>query len=231
MDIKVRLRAGTEMAQLAALHEQISDEYPKRGERSAMQAGFKLGPGGSMSMAPPSARVDGYLFTSADGRQIVQARLDGFTANRLKPYRDWATFRDEARRRWEAYCHLVQPEAVSRIALRYINRIEIPGPFADFKEYFLTTPEVAPGLPQGLANFFMRLVLPLEQFGCIAVITETLEEPKADAFPYVLDIDVFTERSFPPTDEEIWRTFETLRLAKNEVFFRSVTPKAQELFK
>jgi uncharacterized protein (TIGR04255 family) len=182
-------------------------------------------------MIPPSgSRVDGYLFTSADGRQIVQARLDGFTANRLKPYRDWATFRDEARTHWEAYCRQTRPEAVTRLALRYINRIEIPVPFADFKEYILTTPEVAPGLPQGLANFFMRVVLPLEQFGCVAIITETLEEPKAEVIPYVLDIDVVSERPFAPTDDEIWRTFETLRLAKNEVFFKSVTAKAQELF-
>ena len=230
MDIRVRLPVGTELAKLGALHEKISAEYPIRKERNAMEAGVHFGPGGSVSMVPPSSRVDGYLFTSADGRQIVQARLDGFTANRLKPYRDWGTFRDEARRHWDLYIRQVSPEAVSRIALRYINRIDIPLPFADFKEYVLTTPEVAPGLPQGLATFFMRLVLPLEAFGCVAVITETLEEPKAEAVPYILDIDVFSQRHFSPDDEEMWRTFETLRLAKNEVFFKSVTPRAQELF-
>jgi uncharacterized protein (TIGR04255 family) len=42
---------------------------------------------------------------------------------------------------------------------------------------------------------------------------------------------VFVERPFAPEDEEIiWSTFERLREAKNEVFFKSITSKARELF-
>ena len=64
---------------------------------------------------------DGYLFTSVDGRQVVQARLDGFTFSRLKPYDKWESLRDEARELWQHYVQIASPETVTRVALRYIN--------------------------------------------------------------------------------------------------------------
>jgi uncharacterized protein (TIGR04255 family) len=171
------------------------------------------------------------LFVSRDGRQIVQARLDGFTFNRLRPYQSWARFREEARAHWERYRSLARPETITRVALRYINRIEVPVSARDFKEYLLTTPEIAPGLSQGLAGFFMRIVIPLDSFGCTAIVTETMEEPKSGRLPLILDIDVFVEEALAPDAEEVWQVLETLRAAKNEVFFKSITPRTRELFR
>lgn len=170
------------------------------------------------------------MFTSADGRQIVQARLDGFTFNRLRPYKEWESFRDEARALWERYCEIARPEVVSRVALRFINKIEMPLPLRDFKEYILTIPEVAPGLPQGLSGFLMRLVIPDEHSDSIAIITETIEPPQGDRLPLILDIDVFRERAFAPHEEGIWEAFEHLRTLKNEIFFKSITDRAKGLF-
>ena len=83
--------------------------------------------------------------------------------------------RDDAKQLWLHYVDLARPVSVARIALRYINRIEIPLPFEDYKEYVLTIPEIAPGIPQGLAHFFMRLEIPYpEQF--MAIITQTIDQ-------------------------------------------------------
>jgi uncharacterized protein (TIGR04255 family) len=95
----------------------------------------------------------------------------------------------------------------------------------------LTTPEIAPGLPQGLSGFFMRLLIPDERSNCNAIVTETMEPPQQNFLPLILDIDVFREAAFDVNATEIWDTLERLRDFKNQIFFKSITDKAKELFK
>jgi uncharacterized protein (TIGR04255 family) len=77
----------------------------------------------------------------------------------------------------------------------------------------------------------MRLVVPMERFESTAIVTETMEAPKDDRLPFILDIDVISERSFSPDDGEMWQAFARLRDCKNTVFFESVTEAAKELFR
>lgn len=228
LDIRTRLPASVDLRLLATFQEAIKDRYPERHERTALQASIEFKPGEASISSKGGA--DGFLFRSADGRQIVQTRLDGFTFNRLKPYDQWSTFRDEAKGLWARYVELTDPQAASRVALRYINRIEVPLPMRDFKDYILTVPDIAPKLPQGLAGFLMRLVIPHNTSKAVAIITETMENPEKDVLPLILDIDVFIESPFDPSDESLWEAMESLRDFKNELFFYSLTQKAKELF-
>jgi uncharacterized protein (TIGR04255 family) len=180
-----------------------------------------------------SPTEDGYLFQSRDGKRIVQARLDGFTFNKLKPYDDWNTLREEAKELWGRYVDIARPEVAHRIALRYINRIELPLPIPDFKDYVRTAPDIAPGIPQAVQNFFLRLEIPYSS-GALAILTETVQPPpdpaSAQRLPLILDIDVIRAESFLPPYTDIWEKFEELRNIKNDIFFNTITPKAEELF-
>jgi uncharacterized protein (TIGR04255 family) len=230
LDVRAKLRPGIELPQLAAFQDSLKERYPTRRERFSWEGGFVV-KGGTPEVLHPSGGPDGFIFTSSDGRQLVQARLDGFTFNKLRPYDRWGPFRDEAREHWDRYRKIAEPEIISRVALRYINRIEIPLPLKDFREYILTTPEIAPGLPQGLSGFFMRLLISDERSGCSAIVTETMEPLQKDVLPLILDIDVFREAAFDANGTEMWDTLERLRDFKNEIFFKSITDKAKELFK
>jgi uncharacterized protein (TIGR04255 family) len=229
LDIRADLPPGVTLEILARAHEAIRDRYPQRKERVKFQGGFGFAQGG-VEVMPAMAGPDGYLFTSIDGRQIVQTRLDGFTFNRLEPYDRWEAFRNEGREHWARYVDLVRPIRVTRLALRYINRIEIPVPIKDFKSYILTAPDIAPKLPQQLQTFFMRLEIPDEARHCMAIITETIEPPAQGRLPLIFDIDAVREGAFSPEGAEIWRIFEELRDYKNEVFFNSMTNRAKRLF-
>jgi uncharacterized protein (TIGR04255 family) len=77
--------------------------------------------------------------------------LDGFAMSRLAPYENWNAVRDEARRLWDIYRSIAKPSKLIRLAVRYINRIDMPLPLGDFKDYLRTVPDVSPDLPQGLA--------------------------------------------------------------------------------
>jgi len=233
LDIRVKLPAQTNLAKLATFHDAIKQKYPSKHERMAWRGHIEI-------QASPVAQVsqsaaggpDGYSFTSIDGRQVVQARLDGFTFSRLKPYDKWTTLRDEAQELWQHYVRIASPETVTRVALRYINRIEIPLPMRDFKDYILTTPEIAPDLPQGLGSFFMRLVIPDPKAQAVAIVTETVEpsEESSNRLPLIFDIDVFRMAAFNVQDNAMWEAFEYLHNLKNDIFFKSITLKAKELF-
>lgn len=233
LDIRVTLPAQTDLAKLAPFHDAIKQQYPTKQERLAWRGQLEI----KASLVPEvsqsaTGEPDGYLFTSVDGRQVVQARLDGFTFSRLKPYDKWTTLRDEAQELWQHYVRIASPETVTRVALRYINRIEIPLPMRDFKDYILTTPEIAPDLPQGLGSFFMRLVIPDPKTQAVAIVTETMEsiDESRNRLPLILDIEVFRIEAFNIQNNAMWEAFEYLHDLKNDIFFKSITPKAKELF-
>jgi uncharacterized protein (TIGR04255 family) len=60
----------------------------------------------------------------------------------LAPYENWNAVRDEARRLWALYRSIAKPSKLIRLAVRYINRIDMPLPLGDFKDYLRTVPDV-----------------------------------------------------------------------------------------
>jgi uncharacterized protein (TIGR04255 family) len=231
IDIQARLPKETTLEVLASFQDAIKDQFPERKERKAFEAQFKLDDSGVRVLSAPAA-PDGFLFYSrkADAL-VVQARLDGFTFSKLQPYTEWKHIRPLATSLWNHYVSIAKPESVSRVAVRYINRIELPVGAA-FKDHLLTVPEIAKGLPQGLPDFLMRLVLP-HPSGAIAIITQGVAErpPDNKTFPFVFDIDVYREVDLEPMSEEIWNDLEELRIYKNRIFFNSMTEGTLERFK
>ena len=121
-----------------------------------------------------STKHVGFSLTSEDGKQVFQVRLDGFAMIRLAPYASWDPFRDEARRLWNNYRESTHPVKVDRMAVRYVNRLELPLPLVDFKEYLRTVPEVSPDLPQSLAGFFMQLNIPELDIASTLLLNQTI---------------------------------------------------------
>lgn len=231
IDIRVEVPDGTEVQSLSAFREEVCGDYPTCRERRKWHGQLVFRKTEAPAVQAAAEGPDGYLLTSKDGNQIVQARLDGFTFSRLKPYETWERLRGSARRLWKPYCHAAKPAAITRIAVRYVNRLELPIPIKDFREWTLTAPEIAPDLPQDLAGFFMRLNLSFEDPKGFVNITQTIEPGEYDeCVPLIFDIDAFWPQRFDPDDEKAWHKLEDLRAIKNRVFFGSITDKMQERF-
>lgn len=231
LDIHVSFSSPINLDQLARFHEPIRDRYPIRQEQVLWEMQF-AGQGGAIQQAVKS-QPRGLMFKSEDGRRIVQARRDGFTFNWLKPYDRWEALRDESRPLWEHYVEMFHPARITRLGLRYINRLELPLPFNDFREFVKTAPDIAEGIPQSVRGLFMRLEIPDQHSDLVGVITETIEPviEEGTRLPFLLDIDVV--RAVPPEAAavDIWESFERMREYKNVIFFASTTDKAKAMFR
>lgn len=190
---------------------------------------FKVGPGGGS--AQMHQQPTGWKYTHENGKQIFQSRVNGFTFSQLAPYDRWETLQEEAQRLWTEYRKIVKPERIDRLAVRYINRVDIPVANVDIKSYFRTSPEISPDLPQELANYFMQLRIPYPSIGGTCLMNQTIVPPALEGgVSIVLDIDLFRDENIPQEEAEIWNFFETLHVAKNQIFEACITDATRELF-
>jgi uncharacterized protein (TIGR04255 family) len=135
------------------------------------------------------------------------------------------------------YAKAVDPIAITRIGVRYINRIELQQGLIDFDKVLTAGPKIPEAIPQALVEFFTRVVVPIPDKGAIVTIAQTFE-PAAPAttsgrsYPaVVLDVDAFVARAFEIDDPGAWAALESLRDVKNMAFFNSITEETLETLK
>lgn len=232
LDVRAKCSGRKLEEGLERFNSVVSEAFPKKQTRVFYETSIEIKEEDPPTYGEPKKKSTRIMLTSEIDGKVIQVGEDGFSFSKLAPYEKWELLRDQAKYYWEIYESCVEVENIERVALRYINRIEIPLPLRDFSDYILTAPTLPEGLPQGLAHFFLRLVIPNEKKKCTAIVNSTLENVSDDGtiLPYIMDIDVFRLTSSVPRSE-IWEIFETLREYKNDIFFESITEKTRELFR
>src|SRR5438552_2655553 len=99
-DIRANLPTDVDLDVLASVQDAVRDRFPTREERVQWESGFELMQGGPPVSSVRGGKI-GYHFRSADGLKIFQARLDGFTLNKLRPYTSWDALIAESKELWE----------------------------------------------------------------------------------------------------------------------------------
>ena len=230
IELRVDPRADLSFDDLQTLRPAMEESYPTMTPTHAATGLMEVRPGASAS-ASASHQQTGLKFLTTDEKCICQFRKIGMVFSRLAPYERWEPFRDEARRLWTMYREMTQPRRVTRLAVRYINRIDIPNHSVDLKQYFRTSPEISSDLPQNLTGFFMQLRIPQEDLDGQVLINQTIIPPDREGvISVVFDLDLFRAEDIPEGEEEIWSFFETLHARKNEVFEACITDKTRKLF-
>lgn len=229
IDLQVRPREGVTLSEIEGVRSGEEGLYPDAKKFAVAHGQFEVG---ERVVASAQQEHTGYVFASADRKQLMQSRLDGFTFSRLAPYETWESFRDEARRLWALYRERTSPAEIRRVAVRYINRFDLPGPQVELKDYFRTSPEISSDLPQSMSGFFLRVVIPQTDLKGQLLINQTIVPSlKPDVASVVLDIDVFRDSDVPNAENEVWHYFELLRNRKNDVFEACITDRARELIR
>jgi uncharacterized protein (TIGR04255 family) len=170
----------------------------------------------------------GWRYESQDGGRIVQLRRDGIGYGIVREYTEWADIKAAAHSVWELYREHSGDRDVARVAVRYINVLDLP-PWTELNTYLTAAPQVPEGLPQTLTYFLERVVVPFDE-GIFAIIIQTMEQVAQPATRVILDIDVYAARVFGAASPDLWFFLDRLREVKNAVFFSSVTERTLEAY-
>jgi uncharacterized protein (TIGR04255 family) len=227
--IDIRLQAELPATFVDTLRTLTLSGFSSVGEIKVGGFRFEVATGKPSQALVTSEQLRGIRFQSADGSQVLQYRCDGITFSVLKNYTSWEPFRDTVRELWFQFLRISGAVIVNRLAVRYINAIEVPMG-ADFDDYLTAGPRIPQSLPQLYSAFLQRVVVPLAEVGGHAIITQALEQPTESSVPTVIDIDVVSSCSLAGDAPEIWERFSNLRDIKNRIFFTSVTTKTLEAY-
>lgn len=227
IDLRVELPGDVTVEDLANADPSMEGGYPTRRNHVAIEGRMDFGE--QVESAVQQAHV-GYVFLSEDERQIFQARLDGFTFSRLAPYDRWEAFSDETRRLWDKYREVARPEWVTQIGVRYINRLDLPMPMRDLRDFLRTFPEISTDLPQELNGYLMQLQVPQEDLEATLFLNQALvPPPNPQVASVLLDIGLFRQTGRLTDEEEMWALLAEFRIRKNEVFEACITNNTREL--
>lgn len=213
-----------------ALADELKDEFPTREQRQDLRSRIEVKDG---KLVPP--RVDppafgGVRVANEDETIYVQFRPDGFTLNNLKVYMGGDRLIDKALTHWELLVERAKPEIVSRVALRYINRLEIPLRGGETLARYLTAlPGLPEGAPQDVSRSLSRIVGHDERRRATAVVSQQLQQSRGNSV-VTIDIDVFRPEDSPVDSGALREILGSLRMVKNETFFSLLTDKTINLY-
>ena len=230
IDLRIAPRADFALDELRKATESSRSRFPRIDPIFQAMGKMQVHPGVSATASAQQTQ-SGFRAMSSDGKDVCQRQLTGLTVSRLAPYESWEPFRDLARELWDEYRAALKCQLVTRIAVRYVNRIDIPESPVELKKYFRTSPEVSPDLPQMMEGFFMQVRLPQTDIESTAVLNQTIvSSDDENCTSVILDIDLFREHGIPEDECALWDTFEVLHRRKNEIFEACITDAARELF-
>lgn len=229
--IDIATAAPVDVSNLRGLADDLLVAFPLSFPQVKWDLSLNLGPTGeSTGSAAPAPR--GFLLRTADGTRAVQLRLDGFTMSHLYPYKSWEALRDDAFNLWSRYAAAARVDAVSRVAVRYLNRMELP--VEDPLSRWLTLrPETPGSLGLQPSEFALASVFQHPQHAATAIVN-VRQEPLLAGRPraIVLDVDCYFDRlALHGADPSIWTKLEALREFKNDIFFGSITQDTVERFR
>lgn len=230
IEIRCELPAETDLNDLQQVRDE--NEFPTAEKTVTVTGILDVRPDGVQQTT--TGQQTGHAFRSADARHVLQSRLDGFSFACLAPYERWESFSSEAERHWERYRIAAKPRRATRLGVRYVNKIDVPGQHVEIKDYLRTAVDVSPYLPQSISSYFFQVVVPLSRFRAFATITSAIVDADAESsIGLILDIDTWQEVDIDlasaKSGEEIERRLGTLRAAKNYVFEACITDATRRL--
>jgi uncharacterized protein (TIGR04255 family) len=142
------------------LYEKIQTGFPKRYRLQLQASQITIDNAGIPEITEQLLPL--VRFQSSSERVLIQVGQNLLTVNHLKPYTSWEEFLPSVEMGFDAYREVVKPKTIHRIALRYINRIEITSDRIQLEDYFEFRPFIGQKLLQDLAAFTLGIQIPHE---------------------------------------------------------------------
>ncbi len=183
-----------------------------------------------LSNAASSQRNIGYRLANSSNDRILQLREQSFTFSCLAPYTKWEDMILQALNVWKSYQDLMQNAPLTRVAVRYVNQLNLPLSKLDLKSYLNIYPVISSEPPLDLGGYLMQLQIPFPKDNALATVIQVLEPQNLpEVASTLLDIEVTSTGEL--ADEDLQALLNRLHKIENQVFETSITDRTRELFK
>jgi uncharacterized protein (TIGR04255 family) len=215
--------------------QQLLPAYPTIRPQREFQHEFTATP-----PQPPHQRTvdlgwSGLLLESQDKLHVAQFQRTGFAFSRLGLYPDWDQFVTETLRLWEIHCQITHPIEVSRIGVRFINRMAFPAEEFSLVRYIHRPAQPPPDLPFPMLNFVHqeRYTVTGADYPYLVNVIKTMQpvEGGPPKVPVILDIDAFIQQPIPLSKKTLTSHLANLHWIKNKLFFTALTQEAIDFFR
>lgn len=147
--------------------------------------------------------------------------------HQLVPYRGWINFRPVIEGTLRHYLNIARPRALTRVGLRYINRLVLPGNQVSVASYVNFAPRIPTGLPLQMRALFCRVELFYRDDNGLLLLTLG----SADKGGLMLDLDFVTlDASRVPLDD-VMTWIDTAHARVETAFEASLKDATRQLFK
>jgi uncharacterized protein (TIGR04255 family) len=227
--IELRFGGAFSDKELARLRAHFKSSFPTIEDRTNIKV--EVGQSGVTTLESPA----GFKMTATNAVDLVLVGVDTFATVRLAPYERWEHFRAAAETNFSEFTEAVGRKVVSRIGVRFMNRLDVPLKEVDGSSLnkFL---KVGVSIPLDVSSVIEQFSFTFQgverSTGAKLNINSGVMPPALiDHLSLLLDIDVYWDSDIPGRIDKMFEKVEQLRHAKNSVFEHSITDQARELFR
>lgn len=210
-------------------HPDIKDQYPgKPRTQKIVEAALQSDLG-----QPPNLAVRGGVrriqLVDVSGNHLISMGSDVFSVNILRPYEGWEKFRPRINTALQAYAEVARPNGVSRVGVRYINKIVLTGHEINLGTYFRCGPPFIPELPKKMAGFINRAEFLYDDMVKLLLTQASIEAPEGQS-AFLLDLDLIWESAEAKGLDAIMPIVDDLHEREGVAFEAIITDAAREVF-
>lgn len=230
-EIGIKTMPNERVSDLEKLHSDFLNHYPELKPIQVFEKFFAIG---DAPARPPqdNAWIQGYQMWASNNQELHTCRLDGFSYNRLKPYKDGNDAILKTLEGWNIFQRKIADAEIDRFVVRNINVIDIPDGRFKLKDYLRLSPDIPESLSANdITGFFSNVVLSFPEQKSECSITMAPQPNTNSGVSILLDIEARKSAEGVKTQEQIKSELECLKYVKDKVFFSLITDKAKELFR
>jgi uncharacterized protein (TIGR04255 family) len=201
--------------------KRIQKDYPEMEPVHNLAVQFEVGPHGlGQRVLPARPRI---RFTHKTGKFLIQLAESVLTVNALAPYPGWASMQPYVLQAWTQAATVLQPTGITRVGLRYINRIPRASVEDRVENWLRANDYIPAAVLRSDPGFLSRVEI--QQDAQNSVIVTLADQPLAtegNLGAILFDIDRIVARPLPPhkvglkkmmdaLHDDVWSIFESAK--------------------
>ncbi|WP_263458901.1 TIGR04255 family protein [Bathymodiolus japonicus methanotrophic gill symbiont] len=230
--IEVRVNHTLKEENVNKIVKKLQSIYPNKSTVNNLSINITPQPEGGDQLNVNS-RPEAYHLVSDDQINIAIVSSNSLAVSQLAPYQGWEAIHKNFVEAWKIWKRVSSSHPISRIGVRYINRIDIPlqdEKKIDLEEYLTFNPQVPILSDLPMVAYLMQITQPIDSLWSVNITSKGIQSPLVNNLSLLLDVDVFRTKDILLSDEGLWEAINEARSIKNDIFDKCITQKTKELF-